>query len=111
MPSYLSVVLPLALLISVLFSLGKLHRYNEFTAMRAAGFGLFRITPVIWLMGLVCCGLSLYLSAQLMPWSVESSNVIAEILKFCNKAKAVVYEQCDLHIFVYFVIQLLISMV
>src|SRR5258708_37551001 len=88
MPSYLSVVLPLALLISVLFSLGKLHRYNEFTAMRAAGIGLFRITRVIWLMGLVCCGLSLYLNAQLIPWSVESSNKIFENLKFRYQAKA-----------------------
>jgi len=31
------VVLPLALLISLLYSLGLLHRNNEFTAMRAAG--------------------------------------------------------------------------
>jgi PAS domain-containing protein len=37
MPSYLSVVLPLSLLLSLLFVLSKLHRNNELTAMRADG--------------------------------------------------------------------------
>ena len=37
MPSFLGIVLPLALLISLLFALTKLHRANELTAMRAAG--------------------------------------------------------------------------
>ena len=37
MPSFLTVVLPLALLVSLMFTLGKLHRANELTAMRAAG--------------------------------------------------------------------------
>ena len=37
MPSFLTVVLPLSLLVSLLYVLGKLHRSNELTAMRAAG--------------------------------------------------------------------------
>lgn len=38
-PSYLALVLPLALLVSLMFVLGKLHRANELTALRAAGWG------------------------------------------------------------------------
>ena len=38
-PSYLALVLPLALLVSLMFVLGKLHRANELTALRAAGVG------------------------------------------------------------------------
>src|SRR5262245_41102698 len=43
LPSFLNVALPTALLLSLLFTLGKLHRANEFTAMRAAGVGFFRL--------------------------------------------------------------------
>ena len=39
MPSFLAVVLPLALLVSLLYVLGKMQRANELTAMRAAGVG------------------------------------------------------------------------
>ena len=37
MPSFLSVVVPIVLLVSLLYSLGQLHRTNEIIAMRAAG--------------------------------------------------------------------------
>ena len=55
-PNYLAIVLPLALLISLLYTLGKLHRANEFTAMRAAGVGFARMTAPVWLVGVLCCG-------------------------------------------------------
>ena len=35
LPSYLSVVLPLALLVSLLYTLGQMHRNHEITALRA----------------------------------------------------------------------------
>ena len=57
-PSFLAIALPLALLISLLFVLGKLHRANELTAMRAAGVGFMRITASVWFVGVLCCGVS-----------------------------------------------------
>jgi lipopolysaccharide export system permease protein len=36
-PGFLALTLPIVLLVSVLFVLGKLHKANELTAMRAAG--------------------------------------------------------------------------
>ena len=71
MPSFLAVVLPLALLVSLLFVLGKLHRANELTAMRAAGVGFMRITASVWLVGVLCCGVSWWLNTSIVPWSVE----------------------------------------
>ena len=53
MPSFLIVVLPLAVLVSLLYSLGQLHRHNEFTVMRAAGLSLFHLTRGIWVIGLL----------------------------------------------------------
>ncbi len=86
-PGFLAVVLPLALLISLLFVLGKLHRANEFTALRAAGVGLARITAPVWLVGVLACGLSWYLNANVVPWSVEESRILRESLQFRQQAR------------------------
>lgn len=82
MPSFFAVVLPIALLISLLFTLGKLHRANELTAMRAAGVGFLRLTAPVWMIGLLCCGLSWWLNSTVVPWSVERSRSIEDELQF-----------------------------
>lgn len=82
MPSYLSVVLPLSLLLSLLFVLGQLHRNNEITAMRAAGLNIFGTTRVLWAAGLFFCGVSLLLNARVVPWSVETSRRLLESFEF-----------------------------
>ncbi|MBC8041794.1 MAG: LptF/LptG family permease [Opitutaceae bacterium] len=87
LPSYLSVVLPLALLVSLLYTLGLMHRNHEFTALRAAGVGVFRITRSIWLAGLALCAVTWYINATVIPWSVEESRVIRENLEFSHDMK------------------------
>jgi len=81
-PSFLSVVLPFALLVSLLYTLGKLHRANELTAMRVAGVGFARLTAPIWLVGLLCCGVSWWINTTIVPWSVEESRAMREELEF-----------------------------
>lgn len=78
MPSYFSVVLPLALLLSLLFVLGKLHRNNEIMAIRAAGMNIFSTTRSLWIACMVLCGVSLLLNARVVPWSVEKSRRLLE---------------------------------
>ena len=87
MPAYFAVVLPLALLLSLLYALGQLHRNNEITALRAAGAGLFRITRVIWLAGLGLCAVVWYFNASLIPWSVEESRAILDSLHLRHQEK------------------------
>jgi lipopolysaccharide export system permease protein len=87
LPSYLTVVLPLALLISLLYSLGQLHRNNEFTAMRAVGLSLFRLTRGIWVIGALCCGLMWLCNSRVVPWSVEESRRIKDSLEFRHEAR------------------------
>lgn len=89
MPSFLAVVLPLALLLSLLFVLGKLHRANEFTALRAAGVSLLRITAPVWLVGVVACGMAWWLNSSVVPWSVETSRSLKESLEFRKQARTV----------------------
>lgn len=87
MPSFLAIVLPLALLISLLFTLGKLHRANELTAMRAAGVGFMRLTASVWVVGVLCCGLSWWLNTTVVPWSVERSRSLEDELQFRHDSR------------------------
>ncbi len=87
LPSFLALVLPMALLISLLYTLGTLHRANELTAMRAAGVGFGRMMAPIWVAGVLCCGLSWWLNTSIVPWSVERSRELKEELQFRHDAK------------------------
>lgn len=89
MPSFLEIVLPLALLVSLLFTLTKFHRANEITALRAAGVGFLRMMAPVWIVGLLCCGLAWWLNATLVPWSVEASQAMKEEIDFRQQAKRV----------------------
>jgi LPS export ABC transporter permease LptG len=87
MPSYLTVVLPLSMLLSLLFVLGKLHRNNELTAVRAAGLNIFATTRSLWLAGIVLCAATLLLNAKVVPWSVEASRTLLEGFEFRAEAE------------------------
>ncbi len=89
MPSFLGIVLPLALLISLLFALTKLHRANELTAMRAAGVGFFRLMRPVWCFGLLACGAVWWLNATIVPWSVEQSRRLEEEMDYRRQARAI----------------------
>lgn len=86
MPSFLAFVLPLALLLSLLFVLGKLHRGNEFTALRAAGVSLWRIMAPVWFVGVIACGLAWWLNSTVVPWSVVTSRELKNSLEFRKQA-------------------------
>lgn len=87
LPSFFSVVLPLALLVSLLYVLGQLHRNNEIVAMRAAGLSVGRITRVVWIAGVLLCGVSWCLNASVIPWSVETSRSLLESLQYREQAR------------------------
>jgi len=82
LPTYLPAILPIALLVSLLFTLGTLHRNNEIVAMRASGAGLFRISRSLWLAGLALSMLLLYLTASVIPKAVEQSRTFFDNLEF-----------------------------
>lgn len=82
LPAYLPSVLPIAFLVSLLFSLGTLHRNNEVIAMRASGLGLFRISRCLWAAGLLLSALLFYLTASLVPRSVEKARTFFDNLEY-----------------------------
>lgn len=80
-PGFLATLLPLCLLVSLLYALGRLHHSNEITAMRAAGLGLGRITRSVWAAGALFCGLVWWLNSSVVPWSVEEARRTWETLQ------------------------------
>lgn len=74
LPGFLPIIVPLALLLSLLFVLGQWQRNHELTALRCAGLGLWRITWIFWLIGVIFSFLLLGLSAEIIPRSVERAE-------------------------------------
>ncbi len=85
-PSFLPMVLPLSLLVSVLFTLGNLHRNNEIVAMRVAGLNFPTITRSLLAAGLLLALIVLYLNASLVPYSIEQARTIQTNLRFASEA-------------------------
>jgi len=86
-PSFLTITLPAAILVSILYSLGQLNRSNEFLAMRSAGLSVFRVTRTIWLSCLLLSGLLWYLNSSLIPWSHEKGEELMTALRFEKQAQ------------------------
>jgi lipopolysaccharide export system permease protein len=86
-PGFLAVTLQIVLLITTLYVLGKLHKANELTAMRAAGVGFGRMMAPLWIAGVFCCGLSWWLNASVVPWSVENARQLKESFEFRKQAQ------------------------
>lgn len=82
LPMYIPATLPIILLVSVLLSVGSLHRNNEIIAMRVSGIHLLKISRSLLAIGLICSLVMLYFTAYLVPKSVENSRALFDNLKF-----------------------------
>lgn len=77
MPEVLVVVLPVAFLLSLLYSLTNHARHHELTAIRAAGVSLLRLSMPYLLVGLI---LSLAVFGINELWAPQSNEAAEEIL-------------------------------
>lgn len=82
LPAYLPAILPITFLVSLLFSLGTLHRNNETTAMRATGASLLRISRSLWVAGVLLSALVFYLTSSVVPRTVEQARTFFENLEY-----------------------------
>lgn len=81
-PEMMPVIMPVAVLVSLLFILGHFHKNQEITAMRAAGWSVWRITRSLWAGGLVCGAILLSCNTMLAPWSTAEARTIREHAEF-----------------------------
>ena len=70
-PGFLVLVLPVALLLALLYTLTQLARHHEITAMRAAGISLWRICAPFFGVGLLAAGALFYLNESVVPRSAD----------------------------------------
>ena len=66
-PELLVVVLPIALLLALLYTLTNLARHHEITAMRAAGVSLWRLAGPYFAVGLLASGCLFVLNEFVVP--------------------------------------------
>jgi len=71
LPWFVNIALPMAVLISTIFSVGLMAKRNEWTAMKATGISLYRIAFPLLLCGLIISGGSYILDNQLVSWGNE----------------------------------------
>lgn len=72
-------ILPLAILMSVVLTLGSLGRSNEVTAMRACGVSLWRIVQPLMITALSLSILLLCLNEFIVPLNAKALNELLEI--------------------------------
>jgi len=67
LPYIIILSMPVAMLLASMFSVGQLSKYNELTAMLAAGRSSYRILLPIFLIGLLVSGAMLLFAEKVMP--------------------------------------------
>jgi LPS export ABC transporter permease LptG len=77
-PQVLVVLLPVALLLALLFSLGRMSRSNEVVSMLTAGVSLQRLLAPLLLMGLLTTAVSTALNYSLAPQAEFSRKKLME---------------------------------
>ena len=75
-PWFISVALPMSMLISTVFGVGMLVKRNEWTAMKSSGISLYRLYTPLLLMVMMISMLSFILDNQLVSWGNEKRFTI-----------------------------------
>ena len=71
LPYFISIGLPMAVLISTVFSLGSIVKRNEWTAMKASGISIYRIALPLVICGIILSGGSFMLDNKLVAYGNE----------------------------------------
>jgi len=69
LPTFLEVTVPMALLLAVLLSFGRLSSDSEIVALKTSGISLYQMTLPILLFTAAVYGLSLMVSVYVRPWA------------------------------------------
>jgi lipopolysaccharide export system permease protein len=79
---FIPVVLPLAVLLSSIMTMGGMGEHSELTPMRSAGLGLFRILRPMMLFTLLVAGFSFFFSNNLLPLiNLKSQSLLWDVTR------------------------------
>jgi lipopolysaccharide export system permease protein len=81
-PQVLVILLPVALLLALLFSLGRMSRANEIVSMLTAGVSVPRVVLPLFIAGLLTTGVTLALNYSLAPHAeLARKNFLDEVFR------------------------------
>ena len=93
-PSIVSLMLPVSMLVATLFTIGLLSKNSEITAMRASGVTVFWIAKPIYITGLILSFASILLNETLVPYATRRAKEIYN-LDIQKKNDTGTYSQSD----------------
>ena len=89
LPDILKLVVPIATLMAVLFSVGMFSSNNEITAMKSGGMSLYSIMLPFVIVSLALSVSQLYFSSEIVPKSNKIKNTLGE--KYFGRSARTVY--------------------
>lgn len=78
LPWYVIQVLPVAVLLALLFSMGQLARQGEITAMKAAGVNLWRLAATFVFCGVLIGVAEILMRETVIPYTVQQAEKIKQ---------------------------------
>ncbi|HLX11437.1 MAG TPA: LptF/LptG family permease [Bacteroidota bacterium] len=67
LPEIIKLIIPVAMLLSALFTTGRLSTFNEMTAMKSSGMSLYRFMAPLLIFALLVSGVSVYFNGWVVP--------------------------------------------
>lgn len=86
-PQILKLLVPVAMLLSALFTVGRLSGLNEITAIKSGGVSLYRFMAPLMLLSILISGMHLYFNGWVVPKANIAKNDIER--EFMNKGNSV----------------------
>lgn len=77
MPEIIKLMIPVAMLLSALFTTGRLSALNEFTAMKAAGLSLYRYMIPLLIVAFLVSVFSIYFNGWVVPYTNKQKYSLA----------------------------------
>ncbi len=69
MPEIIKLVMPVAMLLSALFTTGRMSTFNELTAMKSGGISLYRFMTPLLILALIVSGGAIYFNGWVVPFA------------------------------------------
>ena len=79
LPEIIKLMIPVAMLLSALFTTGRLSTYNELAALKSSGFSLYRFMAPLLVLSLLVSAASVYFNGWIVPYANTKKMEIARV--------------------------------
>jgi len=79
MPEIIKLMLPVSVLLSALFTTGRMSTYNELTALKSGGVSLQRFMAPFVIFAIVVSGFAIYFNGWVVPYTNQKKFQIARV--------------------------------